>query len=158
MSDEDDPRDAAIKRHNERVARDQQAAAEQRRQRDAKARQQEQNFAAWLPAANAIGHGVNAANEDFARRGCRFVISQVPTTARGTAIFEIRPSGQLNREALFRFAMDSDGMVHIETDARGVTDQPDAVSVANVTHSWARKVADQIMIAALDGQRTFIED
>lgn len=158
MTDEDDPRDAAIKRHNERLARDQQAAAERRRQRDAKARQQEQNFAAWLPAANAIGHGVNAVNEDFARRRCPFVISQVPTTARGTAAFEIRPSGQLNCEALFRFAMDGDGMVQIETDARGVIDLPDAVSVANVTHDWAQKIAGQIMIAALDGQRTFIED
>jgi hypothetical protein len=158
MTDADDLQDAAIKRHNERLARDQQVAAEQRRQRDAKARQQEQNFTAWLPAANAIGLGVNAANEDFARRRCPLVISQVPTTARGAAVFEIRPSGQLNREALFRFAMDGDGMVQIETDARGVIDLPDAVSVANVTHGWAQKVAGQIMIAALDGQRTFIED
>jgi hypothetical protein len=106
MTIEDDPRDAAIKRYNDRATRDQQEAA--KRERDAKARQQEQNLAAWPAASNAIYHGVNAANDDFARRRCQFVISPVPTTARGTVGFEIRPSGQLNREAWFMFALDGE--------------------------------------------------
>lgn len=66
MTIEDDPRDAAIKRYNDRAARDQQEAAKRQRERDAKARQQEQNLAAWPAASNAIYHGVNAANDDFA--------------------------------------------------------------------------------------------
>jgi hypothetical protein len=158
MTIEDDPRDAAIKRYNDRATRDQQEAAKRQRERDAKARQQEQNLAAWPAASNAIYHGVNAANDDFARRRCQFVISPVPTTARGTVGFEIRPSGQLNREAWFMFALDGDGVVQITTDARVVADLPAAVAVADVGHDWAQKVASQIMIAALDGQRTFIED
>jgi hypothetical protein len=92
------------------------------------------------------------------RRRCQFVISPVPTTARGTVGFEIRRSGQLNREAWFMFALDGDGVVQITTDARVVADLPAAVAVAAVGHDWAQKVASQIMIAALDGQRTFIED
>ncbi|HWS09635.1 MAG TPA: hypothetical protein VN362_17485 [Xanthobacteraceae bacterium] len=49
-------------------------------------------------------------------------------------------------------------MVQITTDARVVADLPAAVAVAAVGHDWAQKVASQIMIAALDGQRTFIKD
>jgi hypothetical protein len=151
MSTEDDARDAAIKRYNDRAAQGQQAAAEERRQRDAKAHQQEKDFAAWPTASNAIYFGVNSTSEHFARGGSEFLISAVPTTERCTATYAIRPSGKPDtRKAWFKFAMDGDGVVRIETDARGVVDLPAAVAVADVGHDWARKVANQIMIAALD--------
>jgi hypothetical protein len=159
MTAEDDPRAAAIKRYNDRAARDQREAAEHHHELDAQARQQGQNLAAWPAASNAIYLGVNATNDHFARGGSQFVISMAPTTAQGTALFEIKPSGQPDkREAWFKLAMDGGGIVRATTNTRGVKNLPDAVAVADVTAAWAQKVADQAMIAVLDGQHTRIPD
>jgi hypothetical protein len=154
-----DPRDAAIQRHNERAARQQQATAEQERQREAAAVRDERNAATWPTAFNAISLGVTNANNYFAQRDTPYVISQYPNTAVPySASYEIKPSGKLDRAALFTFAMDDDGLVQITTDAYGVADLPHAVPVADATASWAQKAADQVMIAVLDGQRMRIED
>jgi|SRR5579862_1994296 len=96
----------------------------------------------------AILLGVMQVSDDFARRDSPFIIRQRPDGRQGIAAFLVDRSGSLPREAALAFALDADGMVRAETDARDAV-LPDGVAVDAVTPVWARQVAEEVMFAIL---------
>jgi hypothetical protein len=154
MNDKANPRDAAISAFRQREAEAARTSSQQTRAQQERARQQETNLTAWSTRAfGAISMGVMHVSDDFARRGSPFIIRQRPDGRPGIAGFEVHRSGSLHREAALAFGLDTDGVVRAETDARGA-DLLEGIAVDGVTPEWAEKIAEQVMLAVLGGQRT----
>jgi hypothetical protein len=149
MTENENPRDAAIKAFRQREVKTAQASGEQSRAVQQEAQRQQANLTSWMTIAfPAISHGVSQVSDDFARRGSPFLIRQRPDTRPGIASYEVHRSGSLHREAALAFGLDADGYVRFETDARGAK-LPEGVKVEAVTAEWAAGAAEQVLFAVL---------
>jgi hypothetical protein len=158
MSNDANPRDAAISAFRQREAEAGRVSSEQARAEQEQSRRHEASLTAWSTQAfNAISLGVMQVGNDFAQRGSPFIIRQRPESRPGIAGFEVHRSGSLDQEAALTFILHPDGLVRAETDARGAK-LLDGIAVDAVTPQWAEQAAEQVMFAVLDGQRMPIPD
>jgi hypothetical protein len=111
---------------------------------------QETNLTTWKTRVfTTISLGVRSAETKHASSG--YFFEQRPSTPDGTAIWDIRRHGDANPAAYLRFVLDDNGMVQAQTDVGNAT-LPSAVSVAEVTHSWATRATTNTITAFLNGQ------
>jgi hypothetical protein len=160
MIDQSDRRGAAVKAFHNRQALEQRRASNQVQQRKDQAQRWRQSFHVWrMTTAPMIGRTVNEVGNDYVREGSPFLFRPAPQAVTEHAVlFEIRSSGGLNSIAYLKFAMDADGRVVASTNALGVKHLPSSAPLNEVTDHWVQQVADDAMIAALEGNRMSIPD
>jgi hypothetical protein len=154
---DDSKRDAAIKRFQEREAQSKRQAADEEEKRREQERRTNESLAAWTTAAfPTINQSIRGVSEDFARRGSPLLISSTPAQSTGSAVYDVRRSGNLRSLAKLRFELKEDQVV-ATTTATGVT-FPSSVPLSEVNSAWAELVAEEVLIAALDGNRVRLPD
>jgi hypothetical protein len=153
MIDQSNFRGAAVKAFHDRQALEQRRASNQVQLRQDQAQRWRQSFDVWrMTTAPMIGRAVNEVGNDYAREGSPFLFRPVPQAATEYAVlFKIRRSGELNSIAYLKFTMDADGRVVASTNALGVKHLPSSAPLNEVTDHWVQQVADDAMIAVLEG-------
>ncbi|WP_316202827.1 MULTISPECIES: hypothetical protein [unclassified Bradyrhizobium] len=161
MTDEsDNPRRAAVRRHNEGLERAAKQTAQQQAARDEREKKWQQDRTEWVTAARqAITLGVEKSNNEFRTEECPYVIAERGDTHVSVS-YHIVPiqRSRMPPPASFSFVLKNDGNVHPETTANGCEDFPAPIAVRSVTAEWAEKVSDCVMNAVLGGQRMRIPD
>jgi hypothetical protein len=158
MTDPENPkRDAAIKRFQEREAQSRKQEAEEEEKRREQKRRTNGNLEIWTSAAfPAINQSIRSVSEDFARRGSPLLISSTPAQSTGSAVYDVRRSGNLRSLAKLRFELKEDQVV-ATTTANGAV-FPSSVPLNEVNSAWVELVAEEVLIAMLDGNRIGISD
>jgi hypothetical protein len=154
---ENSKRDAAIKRFQEREAQSRKQAADEEEKRREQERWINEILETWTSAAfPTINQSIRSVSEDFARRGSPLLISSTPAQSTGSAVYDVRRSGNLRSLAKLRFEL-KEGQVVATTTANGVV-FPSSVPLNEVNSAWAELVAEEVLIAMLDGNRMQIPD
>ena len=154
---ENQKRDAAIKRFQEREAQSCKQAAEDEEKRRSQERRTNEKLETWASAAfPTINQSIRSVSEDFARRGSPLLISSTPAQNTGSAVYDVRRSGNLRSLAKLRFELKEDQVV-ATTTAKG-TVFPSSVPLNGINSDWVELVAEEVLIAMLDGNRMQIPD
>jgi hypothetical protein len=103
-----------------------------------------------------INQSIRSVSEDFARRGSPLLISSTPAQNTGSAVYDVRRSGNLRSLAKLRFELKED-QVLATTTAKGAV-FPCSVPLNGVNNDWVELVAEEVLIAMLDGNRVQIPD
>src|ERR1700739_4457294 len=111
MSDQTNPRDAAIEAFLRREAEKNRDASDLAQLQQEETSKWHELLETWSNRTfQTIATGVTAASSDFARRGSPFIVRHPGQDRVGIANFEVHRSESLIREATLTFALGQDGL------------------------------------------------
>jgi hypothetical protein len=155
MSDPEHPRDAAIRKYNERKADQRRKEEEQNREKIEQEQRREQNTVEWRTVTTqVILQNVYKVTEDYARRSSPYRLEQVHSGDSNVVAHAIRESGKLNPLGLFLFEFNPSGRVTARTGRTEVSgiNLPRSASLDECDAAWVESVTDEVMLAFLNSR------